>query len=133
MFEQIKSPFLSITKKYVSSLPPSPLQIYLYPYKVVHISPYRPFQHIFNNPLQQSNLTLSDLANCIVNLLPPSSGGRYLHCMLEISANVSSFYYLLMEVLYSSENISGCIIVLGCHQVRYQNPAVTALFYIPLG
>ena len=87
---------------------------------------------LFNNPTWLCP-TLLIASSISFSLLPEDVLRRYLHCMLEISANASSFYYLLMEVLYSSENISGCIIVLGCHQVRYQNPAVTALFYIPLG
>ena len=71
---------------------------------------------------QQSDLTLSDLNSCIVNLLPPASGGYSLKISALHARNLTRCVVLLPSIDGSAllENISGCIIVLGCHQVRYQ-------------
>lgn len=71
---------------------------------------------------QQSDLTLSDLNNCIVNLLPSSSEGYSLKISALHARNLTQCVVLLPSIDGSAllENISGCIIILGCHQVRYQ-------------
>ena len=70
---------------------------------------------------QQSDLTLSDLNNCIVNLLPPSSEEYSLKISALHARNLTQCVVLLPSVDGSAllENISGCIVILGCHQVRF--------------
>jgi len=70
--------------------------------------------------LQQSDLSLSDLNDCIVNLLPHSSGGDSLKISALHARNLKNCVVLLPSVDGSAllENVSGSIIVLGCHQVR---------------
>lgn len=69
---------------------------------------------------QQTDLSLSDLDNCIVDLLPPGDGAE---AHLTISAlharNLSNCVLLLPAVAGSAllHDLARCTIVLGCHQV----------------
>jgi len=80
---------------------------------------------------QQSDLTLSDLNSCIVNLLPSSSEEGY---SLKISAlharNLTQCVVLLPSIDGSAllENVSGCIMILGCHQFRMHSSTKVDIF-----
>ena len=114
------------TESPVSSLPPSSPIISSNLSLSLQSRAYLTISSLPTHP-QQSDLTLSDLTNCIVNLLPPSSGESSLQISALHARNLSQCVVLLPSIDGSAllENISGSIIVLGCHQVRYQNSAVT--------
>ncbi|KDR74955.1 hypothetical protein GALMADRAFT_249908 [Galerina marginata CBS 339.88] len=76
---------------------------------------------------QQTDLSISDLSNCIVNLLPPSASASTstpTDERLIISAlharNLTNCVILLPSIQGSAllHDLTQCIIVLGCHQVR---------------
>ena len=75
----------------------------------------------------QSDLSISDLDHCIVNLLPSaSSSGSGIDTPLIISAlharNLSDCVVLLPNVDGSAliHDLERCVVVLGCHQVRFE-------------
>ena len=75
----------------------------------------------------QSDLSISDLDHCIVNLLPSaSSSGSGIDTPLIISAlharNLSDCVVLLPGVDGSAliHDLERCVVVLGCHQVRFK-------------
>jgi len=79
---------------------------------------------------QQSDLTLSDLNNCIVNLLPSSSEGYSLKISALHARNLTQCVVLLPSIDGSAllENISGCIMILGCHQFRMHSSTRVDIF-----
>ncbi|KAF8802360.1 TBCC-domain-containing protein [Phlegmacium glaucopus] len=80
--------------------------------------------------LQQSDLSLSDLNDCIVNLLPTASAGSSLKISALHARNLKTCVVLLPSIDGSAllENISGCIIVLGCHQFRMHSSTRVDVF-----
>lgn len=74
---------------------------------------------------QASDLTLSDLDHCIVNLLSPPSGDNG---SLDISAvhvrNVRNSLIILpiMKGSVLVNEMHRCVFVVGCHQVRFRGP-----------
>ena len=76
----------------------------------------------------QSDLSISDLDHCIVNLLPSalSSSSSGIDTPLIISAlharNLSDCVVLLPGVDGSAliHDLERCVVVLGCHQVRFK-------------
>ncbi|PPQ77110.1 hypothetical protein CVT25_010804 [Psilocybe cyanescens] len=74
---------------------------------------------------QQTDLALSDLDNCIVNLLPPSSNNGDVQTENLIltalhARNLTNCIILLPSIEGSAllHDMSHCTIVLGCHQFR---------------
>jgi hypothetical protein len=78
--------------------------------------------------LAQSDLSISDLNHCIVNLLPSalSSSSSGIDTPLVISAlharKLSDCVVLLPDVDGSAliHDLERCVVVLGCHQVRFE-------------
>ncbi|KAJ7507210.1 tubulin binding cofactor C-domain-containing protein [Mycena galericulata] len=117
-------------------VPPSPVP------KVVALHPLplssQSFRYLskasFPAASQASDLTISDLDNCIVNLLPDNEGKS----SLEVSAlhirNLTSTI-LLLPVIQGSvilHDLSRCIIVVGCHQFRmHTSSSVDVYLSIP--
>ena len=76
----------------------------------------------------QSDLSISDLDHCIVNLLPSalssSSSGNYTPLIISAlhARNLSDCVVLLPGVDGSAliHDLDRCVVVLGCHQVRFK-------------
>ncbi|KAJ7337352.1 tubulin binding cofactor C-domain-containing protein [Mycena albidolilacea] len=82
----------------------------------------------FPDTSEMSDLTISDLNNCIVNLLPDASGG---HSSRDSSLKISALHIrnltdtvLLLPIIQGSvllHDLSRCVVVVGCHQFRMHN------------
>jgi hypothetical protein len=80
----------------------------------------------FPDTSEVSDLTISDLNNCIVNLLPDASGG---HSSRDSSLKISALHIrnltdtvLLLPIIQGSvllHDLRRCVVVAGCHQVRF--------------
>ncbi|KAJ7291218.1 tubulin binding cofactor C-domain-containing protein [Mycena rebaudengoi] len=83
-----------------------------------------------------SDITISDLAHCIVNLLPDRlSPGQHNHEISAIHVRDLSDTVLLLPAIHGSvllHNLRRCIIVVGCHQFRmHTSQAVDVYLSIP--
>lgn len=71
---------------------------------------------------QQTDLSLSDLDHCIVDLIPASANGQDQLIISALHARNLSHCVILLPLIEGSallHDISHCMIVLGCHQVGY--------------
>jgi tubulin-specific chaperone C len=77
------------------------------------------------SPARQSDLTISDLDACVVNLLSGSwDGGEVIGMSALYIRNVSNSV-LVMPLIQGSVIVHGlrrCVVVFGCHQVRIPPP-----------
>jgi hypothetical protein len=89
-----------------------------------HSHSYLTFESLPDTPASRhSNLTISDLNGCIVNLLPSSSASQDLNISAIHIRNVTNTV-LLLPIINGSiimHELSKCVVVVGCHQFRAHN------------